>query len=487
MTSYAALLQSVMDDTLACQDESSPEFASRRSGAYPPLGGFIEGGYPTTDAALDAVAQIADRFRKNDPALERAVSRDEWRMAVSHCLGRNLDDLLREPDLRARWTALRADLQRSAAALGLDLMHHVPAWVFIGQEAAPFVVGPVEFVPRTAWPDQVALRMGADPPWRAPLKRIWAERRVPKGPVVAGLRSLLDAVRRRQLRPSTVARTFSGGRDFSLPENVANARSLASLIHHDQWVACAHVTGFSRDESNRRGLLAARVALDTVRLTIQRGHRHLLSTAADSVPPLAVNGLSQLPNRDVSRRWRINRPGVSGPPGLAAQIIASGAGLFAAAGRCIDAATEVTPTHKCPELAERWFNACHWFGRACLADADFTAVVMLVISLDVLSGGLMEKGIVELIARLVDIPASQQVLPGMNLRQLVARMYKLRSEVAHGSVLAVHGQLDVERGQLEDLAAIAIAEYALRLDSYAAGGGSDDRDDFRNSLPAFRP
>ena len=66
-------------------------------------------------------------------------------------------------------------------------------------------------------------------------------------------------------------------------------------------------------------------------------------------------------------------------------------------------------------------------------------------------------------------------------------MYKLRSEVAHGSVLAVHGQLDVERGQLEDLAAIAIAEYALRLDPYAAGGGSDNRDDFRNSLPTFRP
>ena len=45
MTSYTALLQTVMDDTLACQDESSPEFASRRSSAYSPLGGFIEGGY----------------------------------------------------------------------------------------------------------------------------------------------------------------------------------------------------------------------------------------------------------------------------------------------------------------------------------------------------------------------------------------------------------------------------------------------------------
>eukprot|EP00456_Euglypha_rotunda_P008138 TRINITY_DN11557_c0_g1_i6.p2 TRINITY_DN11557_c0_g1~~TRINITY_DN11557_c0_g1_i6.p2 ORF type:complete len:113 (+),score=21.19 TRINITY_DN11557_c0_g1_i6:134-472(+) len=112
---------------------------------------------------------------------------------------------------------------------------------------------------------------------------------------------------------------------------------------------------------------------------------------------------------------------------------------------------------------------------------------MLVISLDVLCGGLMDKGIVELVARLHDIPASHPVLPGMSLRKLVEHTYKLRSEVAHGSILAVNEQLDVERSQLEGLAAVAIAEYAVKLDAYAAGGGKDGRDDFRASLPAFKP
>ena len=172
---------------------------------------------------------------------------------------------------------------------------------------------------------------------------------------------------------------------------------------------------------------------------------------------------------------------------MAQTIITSSSHLFEATGRCIEAATNVSYAHGCPKLAERWLNSCHWFGRACLSDADFTAVTMLVISLDVLCGGLMEKGIVELIARLHDIPASQEVLPGITLRKLVEVTYKLRSEVAHGSILAVNEQLDVERSQLESLAALALSEYAIKLDTYVASGGLDDRDHFCASLPAFKP
>jgi hypothetical protein len=114
--------------------------------------------------------------------------------------------------------------------------------------------------------------------------------------------------------------------------------------------------------------------------------------------------------------------------------------------------------------------------------------VMLVIALDILSGGLQEDGIIELVARLTGVSVSASILSdGTDLRKLVERSYKLRSEVAHGSILAVHETLDIERAQLEDLTAAALAEYALRLHVYAQAGRQDDRDTFRNSLPPVSP
>lgn len=487
MPSFPDYLDRVLADTLACQDETTPEFTSRAKGNYPPLGAFLGRGYPTTDAALDAVCEIADRFRANDKALELSVTRDQWRMTVSNAIGANIDALLHEADSKVRWSMLRDDLKEIAGNVGLDLVHYTPVWLFVGQELEPFSIGPVRFSARAAWADEVGTRLGRDPEWREPLALLWAGRRLRGGSALAGGKALLRAFAARQLTWSNWRGTFRFHSEAAEPRCNSDARSMVRFAHPDQWIASAHVVGFGRDASNKRGLLATRVALDTIRLVLAQGRRHLIHTAADNVTPLSVDGVNQLPGADVSRRWQTNRPGISGAPGLAQAIITSSSALFAAAGHCIEAATKVPSAHGCPKLAERWLNACHWFGRACVSDADFTAVVMLVISLDVLCGGLMDKGIVELVARLHNIPATQQVLPGITLKKLVADTYKLRSEVAHGSILAVNGQLDVERSQLEGLAAVAIREYAIKLDAYAARGGRDDRDDFLASLPAFKP
>ena len=487
MLSYSNLLDKVLVDTLACQDKTTPEYASRFTGHYLPLGAFLGQVHPTTDAALDAVCEIADRFRVNDKSIELAVTRDQWRMAVSKATGLKLDALLQTADAKERWSILRDYLKEIAGKVGTDLVHYTPVWLFVGQELEPFSIGPVRFFPRANWAGEVGHRLGSDPEWRGPLTLLWAGRRLRGGSALAGAKALLRSLAARRLTWSNWRGTFRFHREAAEPKYNADARSMVRFAHPDQWIASAHVVGFGRDASNKRSLLATRVALDTIRLVLAQGRRHLIRTAADIATPFAIDGISQSHGTDVSRRWQTNRPGVSGAPCLAQTIVMSSSVLFEAAGRCIETATKVHSGHGCPKLAERWLNACHWFGRACLADADFTAVVMLVISLDVLCGGLMDRGIVELVARLQNISASQLVLPGVTLRKLVEDTYKLRSEVAHGSILAVNGQLDVERSHLEGLVAIAIAEYAIKLDAYAMGGGRDDRDDFRASLPAFKP
>lgn len=487
MPSYRDLLTKVLDDTLACQDPASAESLSRSLGNHQPPGTFLSGGYPTTDAALNAVAEIADRYRGNDQNLRICVTRDQWRLAVSSALGSNLDDLLAETDGSKRWLMLRDDLKIRSAKFALNLVHYIPVWLFVGQELERFSIGPVTFVSRDEWHEVVAERLGRDPDWRKPLTRLWAGKRLSGSSLIDGIKGLTGAIIKQRLTPSKWWATYVAYSRLNEPKGNFDARSMVRFAHPDQWIACTRVDGFGRDESNRRGLLVTRVALDTVRLIIDQGHRHLVSTAADQVVPFSVDGLSQLPNQDISRRWHTNRPGVGGAPGLAKQLVTSSSQLFAAAGLCVEAAANAVPAHQCPILAERWFNACHWFGRACLADVDFTAVVMMVIALDVLCGGLQDDGIVELIARLHDVPVSNVALPGMSLKKLVEKMYKLRSEVAHGSVLSVHQELDIERAQLESLTAIALSEYVIKLEGYAKQGGVDDRDAFRNSLPALRP
>ena len=410
------------------------------------------------------------------------------RLLASRVFGEMLDQLVQEADHAKHWPLIRAVLFPRAQLLQQDVMQYVPVWLFLGQTCQAFEIGPVRFIERKDWLKGIARRRGQDSPWMPGVRKLWSGRRLRGGSSIAGLGAALRAFRREPTRPGRWTQAFIAGRRFAEPKSITDARTVARLVHPDQWIACAEVEGFDSEEARRRGLLAARVALDTIRLAVPGKHRHLIATAADSVLPLSVDRLSQVAGQDLAHGWRINRPGLSGAPGLAQDIVGQAAPLFAAAGACISAAVTTNPVHPCPELAERWFNSTHWFGRACLADADFVAVVMLVIALDVLCGGLQEAGILELVARLTGTPMSAAVLDdGTTLKKLVERTYKLRSEVAHGSVLAVHEPLDTERAQLESLAAAAIATYVIELQSYSQAGSSDDRDAFRRSLPPAQP
>jgi hypothetical protein len=90
---------------------------------------------------------------------------------------------------------------------------------------------------------------------------------------------------------------------------------------------------------------------------------------------------------------------------------------------------------------------------------------MLVFSMDVLCGGLESHGITELASRLLGINQNSKVLPdGTTLVQFVDRFYGYRSEIAHGSILAIDKNFRDERGQVEQLASAMLFRYAVELD-----------------------
>ncbi|MFE8872274.1 hypothetical protein ACE4RV_03645 [Acetobacter persici] len=492
MATVIELLDKVLSETRACQDRTSPQYQARNKGRYAPFGANIpckDGHYPTTDDAMSAIAEIADTVRQNDSTLLRAISRDTARKEAAHAIGEILNDLCAEPNPRTRWVMVRKSLKARLNKLPEYLVHYVPVWLFRNQVSPSFSIGPVRFIQRSDWIDVITARRGEVSDWMVETRKIWAGQSRTAARAWNGIKSAARAVQRTPRKPRAWFRAYRSGLAGQTPSKLVAARTVARAVRPDQWVACAEVNGFERDESRRRGLLAVRVALDTVRLLMPRPQRSYLSTSTDSTLPFSVERFSQADRKDLAHGWQLNHLGVGGAPGLAMSIITEGKDVFVAAGSCIAEATNAVPSgHRCPVLADRWFNAVHWFGRACLSDVDFVAVVMLVIALDILSGGLEDQGIAELIARLTGTSISAPVLvDGTDLKKLVERSYKLRSEVAHGSILAVHQTLDIERAKLENLAALALCEYVLRLHVYAQAGGSDDRDDFCNSLPPLVP
>ncbi|MBE0580006.1 HEPN domain-containing protein [Devosia sp.] len=490
MATNHQLVETILVETLACQDPNSAASKTRLLGRYQPLGPYIpgdHGSYPTTDLAMNALAELADITRENAADINIAVSRDRMRMITSEVFGASLQELSRERDTSQHWPMVKVRLLERARSSTKSIVHYVPVWLFVGQECGPFSIGGVKFIKRRDWLEEIASRRGKQSSWMPDVESLWAGTKLKGGSGLAGAKGALAALRRGEHNFKSLRLAFHNAKRFSEPKDLSNARTVARLVHPDQWVACSLVEGFEPEESRRRGVLAVQVALDTLRLAMVRPARSLISTAVDSVQPLSVDRLNQVAGEDLAHGFRINRPGMSGAPGLAQAIVDGSKDLFEAAGAALLPATNVSAHHQCPKLADRWFNAVHWYGRACLADVDFVAVVMLVIALDILSGGREQKGILELVARLTGIAMSQQVLgDGTTLKKLVERTYKLRSEVAHGSVLAVHAQLDVERGQLEDLATAALDQYAVQLHHYAGVGGIDDRDAFLKSLQAAK-
>lgn len=357
VASYKDLVAVVLDDTIACQSPKSPESQARRQSQYGPLGAHIpgrDGSYPTTDQAMEALAELADRVRGNDSSLRLAIGRDSMRLLASQVIGELLDQLIQEPDRTQHWPIIRSLLLPKARKLGQNMMHYVPVWLFLGQECQMFDIGSVRFSERKDWMDAIAHRRGQESPWMPSVRKLWSGGRLSGGSHVAGLAASLRALRREPTRPVRWMQAYTAGRRFSEPNPTANARTIARLVHPDQWIACAEVEGFDSVESRRRGLLAARVALDTIRLAVPGKHRHLIATAADSVLPLSVDRLSQMAGQDLAHGWRMNRPGLSGVPGLAQDIVGQAAALFTAAGACISAAVTTNPIHPCPELADRW-------------------------------------------------------------------------------------------------------------------------------------
>ena len=454
MATLSELLGEAVQQTLRLQDKDSEEYRAWLTDPTSPFSLMVpaagnSGSYPTTAEAMSALATIADTVLANDAELQRTISRDTARMEAARTLGELLPTFA-QGTTGNEWSEFRSLMKERLRNHRSRFTHYMPVWLFLRQEAPAFSIGPISFMRREGWLDEIERRRGKTSSWMPTVRDIWS-----------GVANFDDV---KEWQPKTVARA----------------------VHPDQWVATVTIDGFEPSELYNRAVLTIRVALDALRLLMPSPQNRRIAIAADHGPPLGVDRLTQIDGEDLMLGSSLNLPGVGGAPGMAASLIQDHQDFLQAAGRRIEIALAVDPLSlagRCPTLSDRWVNAAHWFGRACRADVDFAGLVMLVFSMDVLSGGLEACGITELLSRLLGIPQNKQALPdGATLVQLVTRCYGYRSEIAHGSILAIDKNLSDERMQAEQLARPMLIQYAIELDKYAQAGRIDDRDAFRNSL-----
>lgn len=265
MPSFTELLDKILDETLKCQDLKSKESTGRSSSHYGPMGAFITdvsvGAYPTTDAAMSTLAELADLVAANDVEFGRTHSRDAVRKEIAHVVASSLQVLAKEDDAKKRWKIVREDLKQRLKSQPVEIMHYFPVWLFVGQVCSSFSIGPIKFVQREEWLTEIETRRGKPSNWMQGVRDRWAG-----------------------------TRTDADDEDPPSRDDLS-IRAAARAIGPDQWAACVLVEGFEKDELRRRGLLAARVAIDTIRMLLPARSGRGLGTALDYSAPLNVDKL----------------------------------------------------------------------------------------------------------------------------------------------------------------------------------------------------
>jgi hypothetical protein len=458
MTTNAQRLRIALEGTLQLQNPESDEYKQwlhgpRNSPIPPSVPAESAAFYPTTDLALNCVMEIVDSIRDNDATLARTLSRDEMFKQATRTFGVHLPSLIDVADDNERWKQYRQALTGAFTCLPTSQTVYVPTWLFVRQEYGDFSIGPVEFVDRAGWLDKVECLRGSRPAWRSGVESNWEF-------------------------GGNADSCAAGDGDPLVEFTISAVKRFAAV---EQRIACVAVSGFDDRETAHRALLATRIAVDAIRLLIPGSNKKRVFTSADHGPPRAIERLRQVAGNDLIFGSGMEMPGVGGKPGTAQYLIDTSKDFRQAAGNCIKVVISPTPIQEnLPELSQRWDNAIHWYGRACVSDADFVALPMFGFALDILCGGKEESGIRDLACALFELNTEDSIrTDGLTLKVAVRKVYEWRSKIAHGSLLAVDLSLESERILAESIANAMLYQYVMNLEQYRSSSSpSDTGEDF---------
>jgi hypothetical protein len=432
----------------------------------------------TTTEGLSAIADIAEAWRTVDPMRKARINADRMRQIGISEFGAMLDEngMRLRADHADAVREYKQRLERRLDQVARDVEHYFACRVFERDGLPAFDVGPVRFLQRGDWLQHVASRAKGDVGWPDRVSGIWARKA-----------SWFDYLDRKAI--SRAVRRFLLRRKnwpfvdlFRRAHTDLNTESVLEMVGDCRWIAAVHVIGNELGRSGERAKYGVRLAIDALGLLLSASQASELRGPGDDLNARHTVTLSLYEGLDLSAGHHMDAPHLFTTGESAKKYIDATSEYREAAGWAISAVLDSDGAQPFSSLRRRWCDALYWFGEARRSSADFSALVLYGISIDVPSKGRGANGISDMLAGLFAIGVDDKLMKdGDTVRQIVSDIYeKGRSQFGHGGRSALIEDLPVSRATADSVAARALDLYLDRLRLY---GGADDIDTFLAALP----
>ena len=317
-----------------------------------------------------------------------------------------------------------ASLQQLSSSSLVDVNRHIPCHLFHLEQAVPaFVVGPVQFRPRSEWLDCFV-----------------------KDTDVRELIRQVDSRESEMEVLSAQSMASEAGRHAS------NALGILRTLRGFSWVATVRMEGHENVQSHFKASIVVGLAIDAIGLRFQVEDA-LLFTKAGRQHLFAENRLATTLDGRILCGLSVQMPGLGGSPGALAAKMASERVFLDSAGCILQHYIDGRRAGHALHLVERWVNALYWVGEARREASDFMAVVNYGCAADGLSGA---GGIAKNMTRFAEAalkPDGETVSDGvLTIDAAVHKVYREgRNKLAHGEM----------SGLFEDLAETRAVGEAL--------------------------
>jgi hypothetical protein len=232
------------------------------------------------------------------------------------------------------------------------------------------------------------------------------------------------------------------------------------------------IEGYERDYSYKLANLIAKTTLDSISLLFNKDVFYQQILLSERTVPVMTHGIIEtdgnlwLPSSSLSSRIHSMSPNDAN---ISLQKSDNK--------KTIQAISKILFALKNPEesnypkLSSRWATALDWYAEGIREQNDAIALAKIASSLDVLSKGGKNKGILDMLKKLFNVSENHIILKDIkkeiSLKEFVAEMYDDgRSKILHGTHHQRLKSFKKQREQASVIARIALLECLFLLDDY---------------------
>lgn len=241
----------------------------------------------------------------------------------------------------------------------------------------------------------------------------------------------------------------SSSRGRSLEDSRKISEEAIAYYRSFPWVVRVTIPGCDEIIARERAEISARTSIDLIRLLGSDRNTRRMSVGGFRVFEQLQAHLEAF---DSAMHWTLTRKplGEGGFDGWYEWLVrADNEQVILPAGKCLEVLR--APDVNWP-LAARWIDAVSWFGQAVQDSSDAGAVIKFVTAMErmVMTG---EKGSEKVYATFCERSAALIFSPGENFDEIksrVAKIYDVRSKLAHGSLSPFSAEASIARSQSAD-------------------------------------